>query len=135
MTPDPNVFFGQRLNWLSWILIVVCAGVAVVAHSIRAGLSIAVGGAISTINFYWLKQAVDFVILKGAEGPVGKRVALQYAGRYALIALVLYVTLRFSVLDPALVLAGLLIYVLAVLLEAVFEIAKFLIRDYRNGKV
>ena len=71
-----------------------------------------------------LKQAVDFVILKGGSGPVGKRVAWQYVGRYALIALTLYVTIRFSLLSPALIVAGLLVYVLAILLESVFEVLK-----------
>lgn len=125
-TNDHNVFFGARLDRTSLILLVVSCIAALAFYSLRSAMSIAVGGAISTVNFHWLKQAVDYIILKGAEGPVGKRVALQYAGRYALIALVLYVTLRFSVLDPVFVLAGLLIYVLAVLLEAICEIAKSL---------
>jgi hypothetical protein len=57
-----------------------------------------VGGVLSLVNFHWLKRAVDFVILEGGTGPVGKRVAWQYAGRYALIALTLYVTIRFRLL-------------------------------------
>jgi hypothetical protein len=134
MTTDPNVFFGPRLDRTSWFLIIVSSFVAL-RYSTRAAISVAVGGVLSTVNFHWLKQAVDFVILKGAAGRVGKRIALQYAGRYALITLTLYVTIRFSILEPVFVLAGLLIYVLAVLLESVFEIALFLIRDYRNGKV
>jgi hypothetical protein len=83
-----------------------------------------VGGILSTVNFHWLKQAVDYVILEGGSGPVGKRVLWQYAGRYALIALTLYVTIRYSILVPALIVAGLLVYVLAILLESVFEIGK-----------
>jgi ATP synthase I chain len=135
MTSDPNPFFGPRLDRLSWVLIAIIAITTLVLYSWRTALSVAVGGALSTVNFHWLKQAVDFIILRGEGGKVGKRIALQYVGRYALIALTLYVTLHFSILDPVFVLAGLLIYGLAVLLEAVFEIVKSLTRDYRNGKV
>ena len=129
MTPESNISFERRLDRISLALTVLACGAAFFFSSLHAALSIAVGGLISTINFRWLKQAVDFVILRGGQGRVGKRVALQYAGRYALIGLTLYVTIRFSVLDPVLVLAGLLIYVAAVLLEAIVEIGKSLTRD------
>jgi len=129
MTTDPNLFFGPRLDRTSWILLAAACLAALAFHSAAAAFAVALGGVISIVNFHWLKHAVDYVIMKGAEGPVGKRVALQYAGRYALIGLVLYATLRYSMVDPVFVLSGLLIYVLAVLLEAIFEIAKSLTRD------
>lgn len=129
MMTDANLFFGPRLDRLCLILLALSCLGALFLYSVRASIGVAIGGAISIVNFHWLKQAVDFVILRGAQGPVGKRVGLQYAGRYALIGLVLYATMRFSLSDPAFVLAGLLIYVLAVLLEAIIEIAKSIIRD------
>ncbi len=132
---DSNFFFGPRLDRICAVLLALGCFGALFFYSLRAAVGVAVGGAISIVNFHWLKQAVDFVVLKGAEGRVGKRVGLQYAGRYALIGLVLFATIRSSVSDPVFVMAGLLIYVLAVLLEAIFEIAKSLIRDHPNGKV
>ena len=126
--------FERWVDRTSLILVVVTALATLVFYSGRAAFSLALGGLLSAINFHWLKNAVDYVVLKGAEGPVGKRVAVKYAGRYALIGLTLYVTLRFSVLDPVLILTGLFIYVFAVLLESILEIAKSLFRDYRNGR-
>jgi len=123
MTFD-NATFDRRVDRTGFILLILATGITFFLYSWRAALSVAVGGVLSTINFHWLKQAVDFVILKGGSGPVGKRVAWQYVGRYALIALTLYVTIRSSILVPALIVAGLLVYVLAILLESVFEIGK-----------
>ena len=123
MTFD-NATFDRRVDRTGFILLILATGITFFLYSWRAALSLAVGGVLSTINFHWLKQAVDFVILKGGSGPVGKRVAWQYVGRYALIALTLYVTIRSSILVPALIVAGLLVYVLAILLESVFEIGK-----------
>ena len=123
MTFD-NSAFDRRVDRTGFILLVLASGITFFLYSGRAALSLALGGVLSTVNFHWLKQAVDFVILEGGSGPVGKRVALQYAGRYALIALTLYVTIRYSILVPALIVAGLLVYVLAILLESVFEIGK-----------
>lgn len=119
-----NAAFDRRVDRTGFILLILASGVTFFLYSWRAALSLAVGGVLSTVNFHWLKQAVDYVILEGGSGPVGKRVAWQYAGRYALIALTLYVTIRYSILVPALIVAGLLVYVLAILLESVFEIGK-----------
>ena len=123
MTFD-NSAFDRRVDRTGFILLVLGSGITFFMVSGRAALSLALGGVLSTVNFHWLKQAVDYVILEGGSGPVGKRVAWQYAGRYALIALTLYVTIRYSILVPALIVAGLLVYVLAILLESVFEIGK-----------
>ena len=123
MTFD-NSAFDRRVDRTGFILLVLASGIIFFMVSGRAALSLALGGVLSLVNFHWLKQAVDFVILKGGSGPVRKRVLWQYAGRYALIALTLYVTIRYSILVPALIVAGLLVYVLAILLESVFEIGK-----------
>jgi hypothetical protein len=123
MTFD-NAEFDRRVDRTGLILLVLASGITFFMVSGRAALSLALGGVLSTINFHWLKQAVDYVILEGGSGPVGKRVALQYAGRYALIAITLYVTIRYSILVPALIVAGLLVYVFAILLESVVEIGK-----------
>ena len=119
-----NSAFDRRVDRTGFILLILTTLITFFVYSGRAALSLAVGGVLSTVNFHWLKQAVDYVILEGGSGPVGKRVAWQYAGRYALIALTLYVTIRYSILVPALIVAGLLVYVLAILLESVFEIGK-----------
>jgi hypothetical protein len=123
MTFD-NSAFDRRVDRTGFILLILASGIAFFMVSGRAALSLALGGVLSIVNFHWLKQAVDYVILEGGSGPVGKRVAWQYAGRYALIAITLYVTIRYSILVPALIVAGLLVYVLAILLESVFEIGK-----------
>ena len=81
-----NSSFDRSVDRTALVLLILCSLAACFYYSIRAGASIAVGGALSVINFHWLKRAVDFVILEGATGPVGKRVAWQYIGRYALIA-------------------------------------------------
>src|SRR5215467_1811896 len=123
MTADFRTF-ERRLDRTSLILTLIASLCAFLLYSARAALSLALGGVLSAINFHWLKQAVDYVILQGGTGPLGLRLKLQYAGRYALIAITLYVTIHFSFLDPALILAGLLVYVVAILLECIFEIAK-----------
>ena len=112
--------FEKRLDRTNLIVILLAVTLVTLLDSPRGAASIGAGGLISYVNFRWLKQAVNFVILKGGEGPVGRRVGVQYAGRYALIGIALFVTIRFTLLDMTLLLAGLFSYVLAVLLECIF---------------
>src|SRR5215831_14700387 len=94
MTADFRTF-ERRLDRTSLILTLIASLCAFLLYSARAALSLALGGVLSAINFHWLKQAVDYVILQGGTGPLGMRFKLQYAGRYALIAITLYVTIHF----------------------------------------
>jgi hypothetical protein len=131
---DDYQLFERRLDRTNLIVIFLAVLAVAVLHSPRGAASLAVGGVISSINFRWLKQAVNHVIRQGGEHSVGPRVLLQFAGRYALIGLALYVSIRFTILDLAFLLAGLLSYILAALLECIFEIGRTLTRRDPNGR-
>src|SRR5262245_62341953 len=124
----------RRLDRSSLLVVIIAVPLVFAFHSARAAASVLAGAALSYVNFRWLKQAVDFVILHGAEGTTGRRVLMRFVGRYALIALGLYVTIRSSALDLIFVFAGLLVYIAAILIECVSEVGRVIIRDYRNGR-
>jgi len=130
---DPFVGLDRRLNRSSLIVTLVAVPAAVAFHSAKAGFSVAAGACLSYINFHWLKQAVDFVVLQSAQGRA-PRVLIRFVGRYALIALFLYVTIRSSALELVFVFAGLLVYVAAILIECASEVGRSLLRDYRDGR-
>ena len=124
----------KRLNRTSLIATFVALPLAFFLFSTKAALSVGAGAILSYINFHWLKQAVDFVILQGAQGDIGRRVLFRFVARYALIGIFLYVTIRSSVFELLFVFAGLLVYVVAILVECVSEVCRVLIGDYRNGR-
>ncbi len=134
MTSDMLEGVDKRLNRSSLILTLAAMPAALILHSAKAALSIGAGAMLSYINFHWLKQAVDFAVAHVSESAPAKRVIARFVGRYALIAIVLYVTIRSSVLDLVFVFAGLLVYVAAILIECVSEVGRVLIKDYRNGR-
>jgi hypothetical protein len=125
----------RRLNKYSLVVTLIAIPAVFILHSFKASLSIGAGAILSYINFIWFKRAIDFVVMEGASGAAaGRRALIRFVGRYVLIALVLYVTIRSSILDIVFILAGLLIYVLAILIECVYEVSRVLIKDYRNGR-
>jgi hypothetical protein len=134
MTEDLLEGLDRRLDRTSFIATAIAAPAVSLLYGSKTGLSILAGAFLSYVNFHWLKQAVDFVVLQGAEGGIGGRVMLRFVGRYALIALFLYVTIRSSLLDLIFVFAGLLVYVLAILVECIYQVCRVVIEDYRNGR-
>ena len=133
---NDDVFEGldRRLDRSALIVASIAVPVAFVAFSAQAALSVAAGGVLSYINFHWLKQAIDFMVRQGAQGRGARGVALRFVGRYALIGVFLYVTIRSSALQLTFVFAGLLIYVAAILIECFSEVIRVVIEDFRNGR-
>jgi hypothetical protein len=119
----------ERRIW-RFQLVLAAAGTAGAAWLAGAGgaAGFAVGAAVSSLNFLWLKQAVDAVADKatGAETLAArkKRKALvwKFVGRYLLIAAAAYAILRYTAWDIRALLAGLFLFVAAILAEIVFEI-------------
>jgi ATP synthase I chain len=134
MTTDWMEGVDRRLDRSSLVLAVAAMAGAFFLYSAKSALSIGAGALLSYINFHWLKQAVDFAVTHVSHSAPAKRVIVRFVGRYILIALALYVTIRGSVLDLVFVFAGLLVYVAAILVECVSEVGRFLIKDYRNGR-
>jgi len=89
----------------------------------------AAGAALSTVSFRWLKQAVDALTEKAAgddtKAARKKRRLLvsKFAGRYLLMAAAAYVILKYTSWDVRALLAGLFLFVAAILAEICFEIA------------
>ena len=75
--------FERRLQRTNLVILALAVFIVLLLHSFKGAFSLLVGGVISCVNFYWLRQVINYLILKGAEGSVGWRVSLQYAARYA----------------------------------------------------
>lgn len=126
MSVDEDGFEGldRRLDRFSLVTAIVATVAVLFLHSIKAALSLAAGAVLSYINFRWLKQAADFIVSQGTQGRRATGVAFRFVARYALIGLFLYVTIRSSALELIFVFAGLLTYVAAILIEAIYEVAR-----------
>jgi len=95
----------------------------------------AVGAALSSLSFAWLKQSIDALADKavGAETRQMRRkrrlLVAKFAGRYGLIGLAVYVILKHTHWDVRALLAGLFLFVAAVLAEICFEIVEGLVSN------
>lgn len=127
----------RRIGALTIWLGAVGAAFAAVQFSPQAGLGVAVGTALAWLNYHWLRQALDAVrdaavAQRQPEAPAAEAVAAKKAkvgwkngakllGRYALIAVVVYVIVAFLAVPVLSVLAGLFALGAATIVEGIYE--------------
>ncbi len=108
-----------------------------VAFGWHTGVGFTIGGAVSFLNFYWLKKVVAGVaaltIRKGA--PVSsRRIVQRFLLRYFLMALAAFVILTVSRESVYGFFAGLFLPVAAMLCEAVYEVFGVLTRHVHSSR-
>ncbi len=115
------------------------AAAAGLLAGIPGALGFAAGAAVSALNFLWLKKSVDLLAAKatGAEPAAAGRqrrgLVWKFAGRYLLIGAAGYVILKNTSWRIEAFLAGLFLFVAAVLAEIGWEIVAEL-RAHRDGR-
>lgn len=123
----------RRIILTMVFLLIACTPVLWVKFGGGMALSFAVGGAISLVNFYWLKRTltalVDAVAVAGkTRSPAG--IVLRFVLRYLLIAAASYVIFKSSEMSMYGLCAGLSLPVGAVLIEAAYTVYGALRRGF-----
>lgn len=105
------------------ILLLVPAGTAVTFWQWGAGMAaaFAFGGVLAYLNYRWIVAVVD-ALVQAQAAHIPRRTYAKLFLPLALLVLVLYVIFSRSLLSLAGVVAGLLLLVVAVMAEAVYEI-------------
>jgi small-conductance mechanosensitive channel len=118
----------RRIEYLT-VGIGIVGALAVAIHwGFRSGLGLAMGAALSWINFRWMKQGVATlaVLSTAQEGAnkarVPKRIYFKFLGRYVLVIAGAYVILRGFDLPMASLLAGFGAVVVAMLSEMIGQL-------------
>ncbi len=118
-----DIMLSERrlLVTMSIILIVmVAASVFFADWDVTVGLML--GGALSFLNYFWLKSSLQSLFGKVAAGSGGKFSASFYIIRYSVIAVVIFAAAQLRIASVAAMLVGLLSFAFAILLEAVIQL-------------
>lgn len=95
-------------------------------------IGLMLGGALSFLNYYWLKKSLHSLFEKVAEGTGGKFSASFYIIRYAVIAIVIFAAAQLGLASVAAMLVGLLSFAFAILLEAVIQLYLAIVNREEN---
>ena len=130
---EPDSFYGaaeRRIEWFTLALGLAGAAFAVARWGWRPGAGVALGSALTWLNFRWLKQGAGALVAVSTaqagsdQARVPRTVYLKFFGRFTLLLLVVYVILSRSLLPVPAVLCGLFAVVAAVMIELIFELAR-----------
>lgn len=120
----------HRIEWITLAFGFAGAAFTLLRWGWRPGAGVALGAALSWLNFRWLKQGVTaFVHVSTAQANservrVPVSVYVKFFGRFALLLVVVYVILSRSLLPAIAVLGGLFAVVAAVLIELMWELVR-----------
>ena len=117
----------RRLVGIMMALAVTGTAAAAYAFHPAMALGFLAGGAIAIINFHWLKRTIEAMggRLPSRSGGAWS-VVLRFLLRYALIAVGAYVILKSTTNSLYGFFAGLAVPAGAILIEALYEIYRFL---------
>ena len=120
--------FESRVAGMTLALGGATAGAVALLDSIAAAAGVVLGTLLAWLNFRWLDQA-GWALVRvaqaqpGAERPVIPRATwVKFFARYALIALVLYVTVTRSPVPAVSVVGGLLMLGAAAMAVSLYEV-------------
>jgi hypothetical protein len=101
---------------LVFLLLMVLGSLAF--RSLRVTLGVAIGGGLALLNFRWLEAGLDAAL--GMPVSRGRwRAAAKFVLRFALLGVGIYAISAARIADLKALLAGLFIYVLAILWESI----------------
>jgi hypothetical protein len=129
--PDHDSFYAaaeRRVEWLTATLGAVGAAFAFFRWGLAWGAGVALGAAVTWINFRWLKVGVGALVNASVAQADAERaripqgVYVKFFARYALLLVVVYVILSRSLLPVAALIGGLFAAVAAVLVELMWEL-------------
>ncbi|MBI1750648.1 MAG: ATP synthase subunit I [Acidobacteria bacterium] len=118
----------RRIARLTLVLGAAAAVAVAAAFSPRAGLGVFTGAVLAWINFRWLRQAIDALVWLSAGQPGEARprisawVYIKFFARYALMAAVIYVMVKYFDVPVLGLLAGLFSLGAAAMTESIYEI-------------
>ena len=118
----------RRLAWLTLALGFSAAAVAGVRVTPAAGAGVAIGALLAWVNLRWLEQGVDAIVLlstaqQGQPRPrISPWIYVKLFARYALIGLVVYVSVSSLAIPAVSVLVGLFALGAAAMVSGIYEV-------------
>lgn len=112
----------RRLLFAMTVILIVMVAASLFAAHPDVTIGLILGGALSYLNYFWLKSSLRSLFEKVATGTGGKFSASFYIVRYIVIGVVIFIAAQLHLASVAAMLVGLLSFAFAILLEAIIQL-------------
>lgn len=111
-----------RILWIMGLVALLGSVLGAVFESLLFGIGVFLGGVLSFVNYYWLKQSLKSIFRIAESGVKPKLFAGSYILRYMIFALLLVVIYLSKTVPMVAVILGLSSFAIAVMLEGILRI-------------
>ena len=125
---SPHTRFSRRLEGLTLILGLTSAVVVSYWKSPRVGMGVAIGALLAWLNYRWMDKGLGAFVkfaqdqASSAHPKVPPGIYWRFAGRYGLIGLAVYVSVKCFAVPVLAIVAGLLALGAAAMAEGLYEV-------------
>ena len=117
---DPQI---KRIGIFALIYLIILLVIGIIIFDWKLLLNAFLGGAVSILNFLWVKQAIDKILKKTSDKKI-YLIALKYTFRLSLMVIIIYVIIRFSSFHGVGFILGFSAIVIGVIIESLYQIIK-----------
>ena len=122
LTENDRMLSERRLLVTMTVILIAMVVTSLFLATWDVTIGLMLGGALSFLNYFWLKNSLSSLFEKVGTGRGGKFSASFYIIRYAVIAVVIFAAAQLHLASVAAMLVGLLSFAFAILLEAVIQL-------------
>jgi hypothetical protein len=130
-TNDRLLSENRLLATMTLVLVLLVVG-SLFFSSWDVTIGLILGGALSYLNYFWLKTSLRSLFEQVSNGKRTKFSASFYIFRYFVIALVVFLAATLRIASVAAMLVGLLSFAFAVLLEAAIQLYLAIVNREEN---
>ncbi len=112
----------------NWLLLVVASMVGFLCFAPRVGIGIAAGGLIVTINFQLLAKTLKKALTPPHIASI-KGVILKYYIRFIITGIIIFVLMRYKLVDPIGLIVGLSVVVASLFIATLNELRQFIVKE------
>ena len=107
----------RRILWMMFAVAVLGGLLGFIFESWNFGAGVLLGGCLSLLNYFWLKNSLRGVFARAVEGERPRFLATKYFLRYAAFGAILLIVFLTKTLPVTSVLLGLASFAFAILIE------------------
>lgn len=118
----------RRILWTMFIVALAGGLLGFIFESWAFGTGVLLGGALSLLNYFWLKNSLRGVFARAIEGERARFLATKYFLRYAAFGAILLIVFLTKSLPIISVLLGLASFAVAILIEGFIRLVTTFIK-------
>ena len=120
--PLPRMLSHRRILFEMAVIVLLAAAASLIFVSARFSLGVLVGGILSFVNYFWLKQSTKAIFENAIAGKKPVFLSIKYILRYVLIGAVVALFYFTDALPVVAVILGLAGFAFAVVLDGLLGI-------------